>query len=742
MPRPLAVLGITYFFCLAVLLNLSVTVAVIMLCIAASCLVVTLIIKTTRETAVFPTAFFAILLASIMTILTGNYYFEPAKNLIGEDVSIHAQIVDLPYEYNGKFYYTLKTIESGGEEGGIKLRLSCKTPLDAEPYDCVDFVGTVYALGGDDKDIRNYYLSSGVSVGAYTFQDIVVSEAQSRPPFFYILKLRAAIKSTVNSYLPNENGGLITALLLGDTSGLSYETKQAFSNTGVAHIFSVSGLHMSVWVMSVLALLEALKVKRKAAALISIAFLFLLFGLTGFSTTCMRSGFMYLLMLVGYIVRRKADPLNSLGFAVFVITIISPYAAISVGLQLSFLSTLGIITMYSPISKPVFRRINIIGFRFPRSLLKAIAGSVCVTIPAVVFTMPVIIYVFGSVSLIAPLSNLMINYSCSVAMITGGLAAIISLFGFLSFVSYPLMFIAGIMSKFSLWCVRYLNNFSFASVSAGEKYIIIWLAGSLLLFAYAAVVYRSEGKWVLRMTSIFCIISLLAGLLSYNVFNSGVTKITVVDTGNGTCILVTKNSHAFMIGCGGDYFASNNAIEAFDNNSVESLDVMLIPRLKDTEYNAVEDVIKQINAKCYVAPLMDNILSFYDRTRNFLVTQNAEINLWDVLDCHYEYGDDCCYTYLDIDGTTILCIFNAGCDVSLIPQQYRAADILISRSEPPVELAVSGFSLVVISADAQKSVDVLQNQRMSGVYAAATAGLGNIVIRTSGNSIFSVGRQG
>jgi len=672
-----------------------------------------------------------------MVVLTNAYYITPAQNMVGEDVSVHARIVDLPRKSEGRYFYILRMTDANN----IKLRLSCKTPLDAQPYDYVNFKGTVYGLGGENEAMRDYYISSGVSLGVYTYSEISVVKSTSKPFFYQILKLRAAIKSSVEDFLPGENGGLVTALLLGDTSGLSAHTKEAFSRTGVAHIFSVSGLHMSVWVMSVMALLQALRVRRRIAAAVSIIFIFLIIGLSGFSTACMRSGFMYLVMLAGYFFRRKADPLNSLGFAIFLIVLLLPFAAMSVGLQLSFLSTLGIVTLYNPLVKPIFRRINPIGFIPLKYVLKVIAGSVCVTASAVVFTLPVMITVFGTVSLITPISNLLLNYSCSLAMITGGLGSIISFIPFLTFISYPLMFIAGIMSKYSLWCVWSLSKASFASVGTNEGYIIIWLAFSMLLFSSAVIIFRNSNKRFFGLTSVLCVIILLIGMLSFDILNKDVTKITVLDSGNGTCILISKKSHAFMIGCGGDFFTASNAVKLIERSSICSLDCLLIPRLTETEYGCAAELIEQNRAETYVVPELDSVLSFYGRTRCFTVTKSCNIELWGCLECRYEYNEECCYTFLNIGGTTVLCIFNPGCETEGIPENFKKSNILICRAQPPEGLDTSSFDAVVISAEAEKSSQILNSTEMSSVNAYATAQSGNIEIKTSGNSIFSIRRQ-
>ncbi|HZJ78434.1 MAG TPA: ComEC/Rec2 family competence protein [Clostridia bacterium] len=735
MPRPLAVLGITYFFCLAILLKFSLKAALVALIVALCMFVISFVIKDLKKSKVLPTAFFSLALAAITVIISNNYLYEPSLKLVGEKVDIHAQIVDLPQENNGRYYYIVKTTEDG-----VKVRLSSKTLLDAQPYDYVDLNATVYVLGGDESAVKEYHKSNGVFIGAYTFDEIEITQAEKRPFFYHILMLRQFIKDAVYDFLPNENGSLIIGLLLGDKSGLENETKQNFSFTGVYHLFTVSGLHMSVWVMSFLALLEFLKIKRRTAALISMCFVFLLFGLTGFSFPCLRAGFMHLVLLLGYVIKRKPDSLNSLGLAILIITLINPFAALSVSLQLSFLATLGIVTLSAPLYNSILKHKTIKVFS-EFFLIKAIFKIICMTISATIFTMPVVINSFGTISLIAPLSNIFLLYPATLTMILGGLGAIMSSLSIFAFVSNPLMLFAGLISKYMLWCTRLLGSMPFASVSVNEEYINVWLAGVLILLGITFLLYKSKGFFAIRLTSILCVITLLVGILSHSILFRNVTKITVADNGNGTCIVITKDAHAFMIGCGGDYFSAVNGVDILNENAVKHFDVMLIPRLNDTEYNAVVDVIKQTDVKHLITPQTNNELEFFGFSRGLTATKDADINLWDSVYCKYEVGTDYCYAYIDIDGTTVLCVFNAGCNLNKIPKEYQNSDVLICRSEPPLGLELSEYKKVIISADSEKYEALTNSQRMKDIDFEITSGLGNIEVLTNGDSSLSIRRQ-
>lgn len=72
-------------------------------------------------------------------------------------------------------------------------------------------------------------------------------------------------------------------------------------------------------------------------------------AVSGFTYSVMRAGFMMLVMLLGTLLSKQSDSLNSLGIALVILCFVNPYCVMSLGLRLSFLSTLGIIVGYGNI---------------------------------------------------------------------------------------------------------------------------------------------------------------------------------------------------------------------------------------------------------------------------------------------------------------------------------------------------------------------------------------------------------
>ena len=99
----------------------------------------------------------------------------------------------------------------------------------------------------------------------------------------------------------------------------------------------MSGLHLSLWSMLIFSVLKKLRVGERAASIIAA------FGVVGFmlvaglTYSVLRSGIMMLVFLLGNVIMKKRDSLNSLGFSIAVIALVNPFAVGSAGLELSAL---------------------------------------------------------------------------------------------------------------------------------------------------------------------------------------------------------------------------------------------------------------------------------------------------------------------------------------------------------------------------------------------------------------------
>ena len=247
--------------------------------------------------------------------------------------------------------------------------------------------------------------------------------------FFHSLRERTS--EYLEECFGEECGALARGVFLGDTDGISGELIRDFRRAGVSHLLAVSGLHISMLMAMAELLMRSLCIGRRVRCVMLAALSLVFLGMTGFAMSACRSVFMLLFVYLHYLFSKESDSLSALFVAVGVIMLISPNAAMDVGLWLSFLATLGIISVYSPVSK-YLRAPRRHGFwRTVLRILKYIAASILLCFVCNVFTSIVVWLVFGEVSVVTLLSNLILTPIALLFLICIPIGMILAKFGIL-----------------------------------------------------------------------------------------------------------------------------------------------------------------------------------------------------------------------------------------------------------------------------------------------------------------------
>ena len=138
-----------------------------------------------------------------------------------------------------------------------------------------------------------------------------------------------------------ETGAILSAMMLGDRTGVSDETTLNYSSAGLSHLLAISGLHVSLIGMGVLAALKKLTSNKYAASLVSIALLLFYTVFTGSRESTVRAFIMFSVMAVGKCILRSYDSVSALSAAGIIIMIKGPASLFRPGFQFSFAAAFG-----------------------------------------------------------------------------------------------------------------------------------------------------------------------------------------------------------------------------------------------------------------------------------------------------------------------------------------------------------------------------------------------------------------
>ena len=204
----------------------------------------------------------------------------------------------------------------------------------------------------------------------------------------------------IQAGLPEPEAGLAGAIMLGYKKGIGNFWQDKFSQTGLSHIIAISGLHISILAALVMGFFLGIGWPRRRAFWLASLFLLVYIFLIGLPASAMRAGLMGFLVLWAMNLGRLNKLTNSLVLVAAILLLVNPkLLRDDIGFQLSFLAVLGIAYVF-----PIFRK----GVGERKGAIKIILDIAGVTLSAQVFTLPIIALNFGQVSLIAPISNLLV----------------------------------------------------------------------------------------------------------------------------------------------------------------------------------------------------------------------------------------------------------------------------------------------------------------------------------------------
>lgn len=257
-------------------------------------------------------------------------------------------------------------------------------------------------------DFRRYLRNRGITATASAERVELLERRSIRG------RLIAGIESTIDRRLRGEPGSVLTGLLLGKTGELPDELMTSFRRSGTVHILSVSGLHVGFIALIVYAVLRCLRVTPRLARALVVPSLAGLVFLIGPGPPVVRSSIMAAVFTVAGTLERRTNSLNTLGVAALALVILAPGSIFDLGFQLSFGATLGMVLLFRDIRGVLARPLERAG-----ALGARLADSFAVSSSAQLGVAPILLAVWGNISVVAPLSNLAVVPLAGLATATG-----------------------------------------------------------------------------------------------------------------------------------------------------------------------------------------------------------------------------------------------------------------------------------------------------------------------------------
>jgi competence protein ComEC len=225
---------------------------------------------------------------------------------------------------------------------------------------------------------------------------------------------RSRFGALADRLLPPREAALVRAIGAGDRSAVDPATSDAFARSGLAHLLSVSGLHLAVIAYGLYRALCALLVRWDAVALrlaprklAALAALPLTAGYalaTGADVPVVRSALAVASAFLAVLLDREVDALNAVALAALVVLAAGPGALRDPSFQLSFASVAGLALWSGPMRRAIPVPADASSLR--GRLREALLSGVCASAAATLATAPIVAFHFRRLSLLAVASNL------------------------------------------------------------------------------------------------------------------------------------------------------------------------------------------------------------------------------------------------------------------------------------------------------------------------------------------------
>ena len=494
--------------------------------------------------------------------------------------------------------------------------------LAARPGDTVTGTAQWQSAAHFDSDDVTHFNARGVYALLYGREDVRLSAGDGDALRWLPQRAGKAFREKVAAIWDDPRvSGFLTAELTGDKSAMDDGDYLAMQETGLAHLFAVSGLHCAFLVT-----LLALLIYRRQRLLCAVTIPLLLFYMVmvGMSPSVVRACIMQIFLLIAPLFQRGSDPLTSLAAALLVILLCNPFAAASVSLQLSFSATLGMVLLSPRLYKLLTGWYK--GKCRPlRTALCFVAANLSATLSAVVFTAPLTAWYFRIFVLVAPLSSLLAVPAAGWSF----MAAFVTVL--LGFVWLPLASLLGWISwalvRYILWIANGMMSWRYHAVYFTNPYLIYWL-----LFLYAAFIgcaATPDGKRKYLLASALSVLTLTAAIwVNRQDYQYGVLTALTLDVGQGESVILTSGGETALVDCG----SSNSykdpgglAADTLHSMGVRELSAVVVTHYHADHTNGLYEVLRRIPVQTIYLPDIEDEYGVRERLVSLAEEKGAQV---------------------------------------------------------------------------------------------------------------------
>ncbi len=497
----------------------------------------------------------------------GSLYLDASVDLSVGDQLILPATVELHESGNDRMIVSRK------DNGGVLLRVY------SEDISSV----TVHKLSEDGKAAWSTSLVEGCLVTANRFKTL--------------------IRELLDQMLGEDIGALALGFFLGDTQEIAPSVLRDFRRTGVFHILSVSGLHLTVLLGSVDWMLQKLRIPRRGRIPVLSLLGLCLLALTGFASSACRSVLMLLIVYLQFMVLEEYDGITSLFFSAVLIVLFSPYAVNDLGFWMSFQATLGLLTVFplwerkhhSTKKRSLIGRLgNIFG---------SILSGLLLTLVANLFLLPIFWISFGEISWISFVCNILIAPLSSVFLVS---IPILLLVCRIPLVGQGIAFLVHALGKVIIGIAEWFSRLPGGSISLKYDFCP-WIILPLTVMMIVLLLIRLRRKWILALPPVMAVMAFCLCLIGYHLWFAAPEAAYVTTTQGGEVLCVREERRLLICDLSeGGYRGALGVREALSDSLATEVECLIFTDLTKEHLSMLEELCGEMIIRRICMPKADS----------------------------------------------------------------------------------------------------------------------------------------
>lgn len=473
-------------------------------------------------------------------------------------------------------------------------------------------------------------------------------------------RVREWLRNRIQTALADKPyAGEIVALVIGDQKAIPSTHWALFKNTGVGHLFSISGLHVTLFAGLISAIAMALWRRsfftraqlplifpaQKAAILAAMVAAVFYVALAGFGIPAQRTLYMLLVIGASLWLGRISALSSVLSLALGVTVLIDPMSVMWPGFWLSF----GAVSIILYVSVGRRRTVEIESVSLRKRCVECMKSFAKIQYAISIGLLPFMILLFGQVSIISPLANLFAIPIVSV------LIAPFAIFG--SFLPDPLftlvLHFVHVFMQYLIEFIAWLSTFPFS----------VWVAPSppiwAVLLALLGMIWLLAPRGLpCRYLGVFCLVPLFFTPSIQP--ESGDAWVTVFDVGQGSALLVETKTHRMLVDTGPAYTKDMNAAERvilpyLNGRGMRHIDRLIVTHGDNDHAGGVFSILDNYHVTDVFSSMNPSSFSHYENL-GYTQCEAGQKWQWDGVFFEVLHPNKSYYTYEHVKKNALSCV--------------------------------------------------------------------------------------